>query len=258
MDLASLDRPGAQGASRTGSVGPRFGVVGLHRVDQVGLVVFAPAAARGVGVDLVHASSDPADPASGHLVAHRIGERLGGRAAVDLVPVVVQQGVQGPQREAAMLSKDGATARTQAAPPQLDRLRKHGWEGDLLGVGGLASGSVSGAGPQLVSELIEAADHLDPARGERVQFSICVGQLHHQLGTLGLEPDPIVPQHSLDPPQRLVLAVPLLGSSPGGTDRGSDRVVDVHRSSRFADPASEGFPRWRPATGEPHHPLRRV
>lgn len=163
MDLLSIARPEAQGGGRTGSVGPGLWVVGLHRVDQVGLVVLAPAAAGSVGIDLVHASSDPADPASGHLVAHRIGERLGGRAAVDLVPVVVQQGVQRPQREAAVLAKDGAAARTQAAPPHLDRLRKHGREWDLLGVGGLASGSVRRAGPELVSELVEAADHLDAA-----------------------------------------------------------------------------------------------
>jgi hypothetical protein len=70
---------------------------------------FLPAEPSGGGLavsDGVDRSADPLESSEPHLVAHRIGEALGGPAAVDLVAVVVDPGVEVTESKRTVTAQD--------------------------------------------------------------------------------------------------------------------------------------------------------
>lgn len=213
-----------------GRAGPRLGVEVQHRVTEAGFRVGPPPAHRRVGVDLVDAALHPADAAPGQLVAHGVGQRLGGRLAVHGVAVVVEQGVERPELQPAVDAQDRPARRPQATAPQLPGLRMGRGHGELVSVRRLTAEAVGPAGPQRLPGLVEPVEDLDPPVGQVLELLIQVGQLHSEFVALRLEPDPALVGDALDLPERLSAEAHLerlLGGRTGGR-KGPD-LVQVHR-----------------------------
>jgi len=238
--------PGVERGPAAGRTGPGLGLERIERIDEVGFLVAPGPAPPCVGVDLVDAALDPADSAPSHLVAHGIGERLGRGLAVDRVPVVVEQDVQRPEREAPVGAEDRPAARSERASPQLDGIGVGGWHGQLVGVGRLTPVAVRPAWPEGLPGVVEAVDDLDAACGQHLELPIGVGELHPELVTVGLEAEASLVRDLRDPPEGLppgqARLLSPLGCCGGGSGWCWRRFVAVHGWPRRSsgDCAMEG------------------
>lgn len=221
--------PGVEGGIAAGGTGPGLWLLVPQRVDQVGFLVGAPPAPWRVGVDLVHTSDDPPYPSALDLVAHGVGEGLGGRPAVDAVAVVVEEGVERPQRQPPVHAEDGSARRSEAAPPEFDRFGMGRRHREVLGIGWLAAHAVRPPAPQRFVEFVELVEDRDAAARQLLELPVEVGELHPQDVALGLELAPPLVRDLLALAQRLRAAEALALLALGAGDDPSHMVVVLVR-----------------------------
>lgn len=188
---------------------------------QIRLAAGAGSSAAQAGIrvvlDGVGRSSDPRHPATEHLVPHGVSKGLDGIRALDLIAVVVEPDVQVAQAVSAVSAEDGATRRPQGRPPEADRSRMRRWERGLVGIGRLTSPPVGDTWPQELSEIVETIEQADAACGEGGDLRVDLGQLELDPGTVGLQPDSVVPEGQLMTPGGKAAGQPCAGSTGSKT-----------------------------------------
>ena len=206
-----------QGGVGAGSADPGVGVQGHQWIDrgrrsgagrrwgiaEVWFGRLAPGLAGRSRDEFVGASGDPEDSAAFDLVAHGIGERLDRRVARDEVAVVVEQGVEGAERQRPVAAEDRSAASTEVPAPESVGLRVGWGQRELRCIGWYPSGSVGSPWPEVVAQLVEFVEQFDAPIRQEGEIPVGARQLCHQLVTAGLQPDAPLVRHALDPSERL-------------------------------------------------------
>lgn len=128
-------------------------------------------------MEVVGASPDPHGPLLLDLVAHGIGEGLGGCGTCDRVAVVVQGGVELAQLERPVAGDQLQGRAAQARPPELDRVVVRWGQGRFLHAGRTAARPMGRAGPDLFSELVEAVQRKEALHADLVELLVHLCQL---------------------------------------------------------------------------------
>lgn len=118
------------------------------------------------GVDLVDGAPDPPGPAGADLVAHGVGQGLRGVVAGDGVAVVVEQGVERPEAEGAVTTQHGASGPAKGSTGHRPGVGLDRGQGRLTDGRRAAALLAGDDGPQLVSQLIGAAERRETATGD--------------------------------------------------------------------------------------------
>lgn len=194
---------GRSGCAATGRTGPGIGVKAESWVDEIGLVICSPPASRDVRVDLVDTALNSSNSTAVGFVPHGIGEGLYGCGTRKGVAVVVDEPVKIRKGKATVYPQNRSTRCPQAAPGQLDGVRKRRGEWRMLGVGRLAALTAGPSGPERFASLVDAVEQLDSSVAERGKLAVDLRQLGAQAVALHVESDTVLARHSLDSAKRL-------------------------------------------------------
>ncbi|MBX3285734.1 MAG: hypothetical protein KF703_10360 [Actinobacteria bacterium] len=146
------------------------------RVDERRLLPAEPGGGGVVVGDGVDGPFDPPEAAEGDLVAHGVGEALGGPRAVDLVPVVVDPGVQRPQGERAVLAQDGAGEVAQGSAGDAAGVGLCRWDRGLVGRRWSAALVLRVHRPQELAAVVEVVEGVEALAGEPVDLGVDLGE----------------------------------------------------------------------------------
>ena len=169
--------------------GPR-GLVALQpRIDQWWLVVRGPGVPLAEVAEQVDAPAHADGPARSGLVAERVGEGLRRVRRGDLVPVVVEQGVQGSQAGGAVSAQDRADRVPQGSTGELASVRVDGRDRGLTHRWRAPALSVGHDRPELRTQEVGLLEGPEASRGDLVDLRLARCRGVQELVAADLEPE---------------------------------------------------------------------